>query len=359
MTRIRIIAAASMVLAAATSALAQIRGESTASFKDWRVACDNVHLCTAFGFAVGNDEGGAGPYLRLQRGGALEDSATVLIGLGWGEEAEGIPEGQQARLRIEGAGAPAEFTGVIDDEPESGAMLVRISDPALEQRFVETLKDGTRVAVSFADKDLGAISLSGSSAGLRWIDDRQGRTGGVTALVATGPASPSAMAHPPAEPVVRLVKPLGDDGELPTQLPKALLNRTDVRQCIEENANPEREFSERPQVDRLSRTEYLWGIPCGRGAYNFSYRYIIAGRDGSNARSPGLSGYDDTLVNGGLGEDGVLGAFAKGRGPGDCGDETAWAWDGRRFNLVRRAQMDDCVGVPSSLWPRLWTARTQ
>ena len=321
------------------------------------MACDNVHLCTAFGFAAGDDAGGPGLYLRLQRGGAPEDSATVLIGLGWGEAAESIQEGKRARLRIEGGGAPAEFAGVTDDEPESGAMLVRISDPATEQRFVAALKNGTRAAVSVEGKGLGAISLSGSSAALRWMDDRQGRAGGVTALVAKGPAPRSAMARPPAEPVVRLVKPLGG-GDLPTRLPMALLNRADVQQCMEDNTDPERLFSEL-EVNRLSRTEYLWGIPCGRGAYNFSHRYIVAGRDGSNARSPGLTDYDDTLVNGGLGEDGVLGAFNKGRGLGDCGDETAWAWDGRHFNLVRQAQMDDCQGVPSSLWPRLWTARTQ
>ncbi len=60
-----------------------------------------------------------------------------------------------------------------------------------------------------------------------------------------------------------------------------------------------------------------------------------------------MTDYDDTLVNSGFGEDGVLGAFSKGRGLGDCGDATEWAWNGRRFNLVRRAFMDDCLGVPS------------
>ena len=70
--------------------------------------------------------------------------ATVLIGLGWDEGAEAIQEGKRAVAQR--AGAPAEFASVTDDEPESDAMLVHISDPATEQRFGEALKSGTRVA---------------------------------------------------------------------------------------------------------------------------------------------------------------------------------------------------------------------
>ena len=73
--------------------------------------------------------------------------------------------------------------------------------------------------------------------------------------------------------MVRLVKPRAATPADPVA--DGLADCADVQQCIEDNADPEREFSG-PQVDRLSRTEYLWGIPCGRGAYNFSYRYIVA-----------------------------------------------------------------------------------
>lgn len=335
------------------SGAAQAENAEIQAFKDWRVACDNVRLCTALGFTEAR---GTGPYLWLQRGGTPQDPPTVLVGLGWGEAAEAVQKGATARLRIEGRGSRSDFGAVVDEEPEGGALLVRMPDPSREQAFVEALKNGERIAITAGGKVIGTVSLAGSSASLRWMDDQQGRAGSVTALVARGPAPISALRQPPAEPVIKLVKPRGGEG--PTALPKALLNRADVQACIEENADPGGDFSP-PQVDRLSEREHLWGVPCGRGAYNFRYRYIIAGRHGSNARSPGLAGYEDTLTNSGLGEDGILGAFNKGRGLGDCGDEAAWAWDGRTFQMIRHTFLDDCQGVPSSLWPRLWTAETE
>lgn len=140
--------------------------------------------------------------------------------------------------------------------------------------------------------------------------------------------------------------------------PAAIARRADVKACGEEQGdfNPDA----RPEaVARLSQTEYLWSVPCGQGAYNYSALYIVAGKDGSNARRPGF-GEDDTLVNGGFDPDTrIFGAFNKGRGPGDCGQQDEFVWDGRAFRPIRRIEMNDCRGVPWDDWLVTWRAQAR
>lgn len=317
-----------------------------AGFKDWTVACDNVRSCTALGFAA--EDYGGGPFLWIQRDGG-QAAAKVLLGLGWSEEAEATPKGAVATLRVIGSRGERAFKGVVDED-DMEARVVRLSSPADEARLIAALRDGDRVAVTAGGRALGEVSLAGSSAALRWMDDRQGRAGTTSALVATGPAAFTGQA--PAAPVVRRVKTVGEESEVPV-LPPALARRADVKACAEDQSDPGGDFG-KPTRHALGASEYLWAIPCGRGAYNFSSLYIIAGKDGANARSPGL-GEDDILTNGGFG-DGLIAAFSKGRGLGDCGEAVQYAWDGKRFNLVERLALGECRGVPMGLWPRYWTA---
>ena len=51
----------------------------------------------------------------------------------------------------------------------------------------------------------------------------------------------------------------------------------------------------------------------------------------------------------------LLTSHAKGRGLGDCGSSSAWAWDGRIFRLAHYAALDQCRGAFLGAWPRRWT----
>jgi len=340
------------LLSLAAPAVAQPAPPASASFRDWSVVCDNVDQCTAIGYAPGLDIAEVSPFLWLKRDDGPDARPDILIGLGWTEEAEAIAAGAAAQLRVAGARGAQAFTGKVDED-DMGVRIVRLA-PADEKRFLAALKDGDRIAITAGGKALGQVSLAGSSAALRWMDDRQGRVGTVTALVATGPKPASAVATT-AWPTVRLVNPVGPEAE--TALPPALLARKQVQTCIEDQGDPDGEFA-RPKAMRMAGKEYLWTIPCGRGAYNFTSYFVIAGKDGSGARSPGL-GEDDMVINADIGDDGILGVFAKGRGIGDCGQAERWAWDGRRFRLVERFEMNDCRGLPPSLWPRTWVAKLE
>jgi len=342
--------AAAAALAVSTAALAAPSAD-TGSFKDWRTACDNAGDCMALGFSKG--EYTVGPFLLVTREDGPDADAVFTVVL-ISDEVE-VAEGDQVTLTA--TNISRGFTFVADASMGDSAARVDIlgrDAPAL----LAAILAGDTIEVEVGGKMIGAVSLAGSSAALRWIDDRQGRAGTVTALVAKGPKPASAVPAARAAPVIALGPANGQD-DLPTAFPAALASRADVKACKEEQMDPEGDFGGPEAVARLTATEYLWAIPCGRGAYNFSSLMIIARADGSGARSPGLGG-DDTFVNVGYdAESRTLGAFNKGRGFGDCGSDDEWAWDGRRFQRTRHAEMGDCRGVGSEHWLVTWRATTR
>jgi len=347
MRRLPAIALAALLLAPAAARAAPA---DTAGFRDWMTACDNVGDCMALGFTEG--EYAIGPYLVVQRAAGPDAGPEISVALV--AEERDAAAGATVRVTVKGGPRPQSFTTVAMDG-DSGAYALFVAAEAND--LVRAIRDGRSIDVEVNGTVFGTVSLAGSSAALRWIDDRQGRAGNVTAMVATGPKPASAVPAAKPLPVVRLAAGVSQDN-LPTGLPPGLASRADVKACAEEHADPEGAFGS-VEAQRLSANEYLWSIPCGRGAYNFSALYVIAGRDGSGARSPGL-GDDDTLVNGGYDpESRRLGAFNKGRGFGDCGQEDEFAWDGRRFQPIRRAEMNECRGVPSEHWLVTWRAEAR
>lgn len=345
MSRLAILAGAAALSLAASAMAAPA---DTGSFKQWRAACDNVGDCMALGFTEG--EYAIGPYLVVRRENGPDAEAVftfVLIS----DQVE-VKEGDPVTLTV--ANIAKGYTFVADASMVDAAAKVDILGRDAPDLLAAILA-GDTIEVEAQGRTIGAVSLSGSSAALRWIDDRQGRAGTVTALVARGPKPASAVPAARTAPVIALGPAIGQD-DLPTAFPAALANRADVKACKEEQMDPEGDFGGPEAVARLTATEYLWAIPRGRGAYNFSSLMIVARADGSGARSPGLGG-DDIFVNVGYdAENRTLSAFNKGRGLGDCGSDDAWAWDGRRFQRTRHAEMGDCRGVPSEDWLVTWSA---
>jgi hypothetical protein len=119
-----------------------------------------------------------------------------------------------------------------------------------------------------------------------------------------------------------------------------------------------------PIAVRLSPTRTLWGMCSYRAAYNFGYRMWLSG-EGRPATvdftAPGETPDDPAeLTNPSLAEDGsTLDSFAKGRGIGDCGEATSWAFDGSRFRLATLSRFEDCRGVPPEDWPVLFRAEVR
>lgn len=317
-------------------------------FQDWYAVCDNGGACEAG--SLGNDYSFDGAMAIRIRRAMGPDGAFRIVLFSTADSVTG------ADLTI---GGQVWATGAID---EAGGLVVA-ADRSLA--LARALAAGRDARIVFRGPDAAAqsvtISLAGSSAALRYLDAGQKRSGTVGAIVATGLAPDTAT--PPELPLVRQVRPRSKMLEPDTGQIAAV-------KLPDECELPEG-FGAQPEIGHLhtgpNGDTVLVLIPCGAGAYNFlSMAYIATREPRATEWDFRLAEFDWPpggwtaeygplqLVNASF-EDGVLAAFAKGRGIGDCGNAQSYVWDGARFRLVEASSMPECRGVWD--WPTVWRAR--
>lgn len=310
-----------------------------AGFKDWWVACDNARECAAFGFSEDAFEGRA--FLKLARGAGAADPPTVEI---------------MTELQ-----APA-WTVRVDGKPIAGlAGLKRQDDrvrltPVQSAALVSAIANGARLDV-VGGGETSEVSLAGSSAALRWLDDQQKRAGTVTALVAKGAKPASAVPPAPPLPLVRAGAPVSQSG-LPTRLPKPV--QALVTECDDDIAE---RFEAEPIIARLSPGVVLYAPLCSAGAYNLIHTFILADEQGrgahpANIRYANGEGPTSDLMNVDFDPaTQTLSNFEKGRGIGDCGSANTWIWTGKSFEPTGQSLMGECRGVAADDWPIVFRSR--
>ena len=313
------------------------------TFKDWWVTCDNTRQCAAFGFAGEAFE--MSGYLKVARGAHAAEAAQAKLVM------EG-PPGPWA-LSVDGKALATVTAASEDGDGRAAAALT----PAQSAAVLAAAANGKALQVAAAGKPIGAISLAGSSAALRWMDDQQKRAGGVTALVAKGPAPASAVPAPPAPPLVQAAPAMSQAG-LAAKLPRSVAAM--MKDCDDDIATLEIE----PVSGRLSPGLTLWAPLCTRGAYNMIYSFFVV--DEKGAAHPLPIRYADTaeatteLMN--VSYDAAtqtLYNFEKGRGLGDCGATNTWVWDGKGFVATAQDLMGECRGVPPDDWPVSYRTRAK
>ncbi|HEY9217512.1 MAG TPA: DUF1176 domain-containing protein, partial [Phenylobacterium sp.] len=135
------------------------RAETT-TFTDWVAICDNVRTCSAYGFSseLSEDVG----YVRLTRGAAANDAPKIWVSVT--AETNGSWE-----LAVDGKniGGPLALRGEKDDAYRRAEL-----SPVQASALLAGLANGSSLTLSQAGQAPRAISLKGSSAALRWIDDR-------------------------------------------------------------------------------------------------------------------------------------------------------------------------------------------
>ena len=342
---LRVLALLAVTLATVQPSMAQ--GASAPgplkSFKDWVIGCDNLRSCAALGLAP-EDEMGA--YIKIARDGAAADQPIVSFTV----SLDDTPQAASLALAIDGKPVPglAPLTANVDGafvtaalSPAEGRSLIAALKPA--KAMTLEMHDGAKPAVTFN------ISLSGSTAALLFMDDFQGRVGGVTALARAGSAPASAVPSLPAMPAIKALK-MTELAKAPPP-PKGVKPDTDSG-CETTDIT----------ATELSGGKTLWAACSNAAAYNTVYgMWLAAGSTVTKANFPAPESDDPaTLTNPGLSEDGyTLTSFAKGRGIGDCGEISEWAWDGTRFRLVDLTLMDTCRGVMPDDWPTLFRAKIE
>lgn len=336
---------AAVLLAGLLLAGPALASDAEASFKDWWVACDNVRVCTAYGFPEDEDKT---LVLRVRR--AAEVGAVPAVDLSiHPEDAKSLTG--PLTLLIDGKAVAR--TGA----PTGGDDVFRQWGVADGAGLLTAIARGDVLALKAGDRAVGAISLAGASAALRWMDDRQKRAGGVTALVAKGPAPASAVPAPPLPPLVRAAKPVNQDG-LGGEPSPAVLARIKSLDCAASSPDE-------PSANRLGPGVVLWVIPCWVGAYQTSAALVLADEQGGHARfvdlgGPGAPDERAVATNAVYNtDDQKLYSYAKGRGLADCGVSFGHVWTGKGFVMTERSELSPCKGLTEDFWVETYRSRNR
>lgn len=350
MTHLLLLAAAAAAAAASSPATDAPAANAPAaaalaSFRDWVAGCDNVKDCEAQALIPeGEEENGVIVAITRPAGPGTQASLTIPFA---GNE--------PVALVIDGKRMPQPLR-VRDQQVVFGP----IATPTV---LPELLKGSRLQLIDVRGVVVGVASLAGISAALRYIDDQQGRGGTVTALVAKGAKPPTAVPGRAAPPVI--ARAATDRSAAPDKLGKAALAALRAASACE----LEDGRSEGESWIRLDTGKTLLLLSCGAGAYNFSSAIYLV--ESSGGKRPKLTArpapFDvdpgELVADGGAtlltnadwdAKEGLLSEHARSRGIGDCGTSAVYAWDGERFRLSERRQMDECRG--SINWIRTWTA---
>lgn len=308
-----------------------------AAFRDWVVGCDNLGSCTAIGLEA---DQGSGAYVIVRRDAGPAADPRVAVSA-YAQDRGGIPT---LTPTIDGAGGQKAWSYPARQTGDFATADVPDGDRA---GFLEALAEGDTLEVSTGQDDAELVSLSGATAAFIFLDDRQGRVGTVTALVHPGTAPAPSVPPAPTLPLTPRLPMRSLDP--PPAVPAGLLAQATDPSCNGIDA---------VAID-LGGGTILWGVCQIAGAYNVVYRFTLATASGlrpARFESPGTASEGTaSLTSPDLTGDGrLLGGLDLGRGAGDCGVRSDWAWTGEAFVLAGYSRMDACAGVPIDDWPVLY-----
>ncbi len=300
--------------------------ETRRYFQDWLAACRTDGYCSALAYDNTDSTAGVDADYIFRVGRPAESPYWELS-----FTAVAAMPGLNERFDVTVDNTPFSFSPPY----EAGAFgsineFYFMNDPA--QSLFDAMGPGDSLRVMFADEAgesrTATFSLRGLTAALLWIDEQQRRVG---AERVTGPApaglTPVSASHP---------------ASIPAELLRRHLSGGECEP-----------FEVLPHADEVIEAEIesgrIWFLPCSAGAYNFIYTVWTQQEDWLSQRF--FAEYTDTLGWSGTAflvnpdydpQTGVLTAFYKGRGIGDCGSFGRWQWTGYSFKMLEYAYKGEC-----------------
>lgn len=347
---------------------AQAATPSYDAYESWLVACDNILTCEAKGFVQSDDDVTS----------SMPDNRPINGSVDLRFIRDAGPDGViEARLS---AGFPFGLVDLrVDGRPllldrsawalniRDGSTILSSKRPEVVAAFVAQLRDGTILQV----RD-GIVPLNGLSAAVLHMDDRQGRVGGVTALIRTGAKSASAVPPapllPPAPSAHRsIVLARRERDRL-----MAWTERTQAKLIKKQSCdNPDKGTDSLLEsgVYGLDKNNALILFGCSMAAYQGASLVFVVPRTGNGQPEP-ASLPSPVLIKGDPGDEGsivtspdfdvatgTLTDFYKGMGLAYCGASHAWRWDGHHFVLTGMTFQLGCGGSMSGDWPILYRSQ--
>ncbi|WP_428647712.1 DUF1176 domain-containing protein [Roseibium sp.] len=356
---INILISAVMVFFAATGAGAQ-PGRTLPGFDTWTVDCGNTGVCFASSLTraqsvwvdvriVRDWQAEVPPLVRVTTNTELPKDGTLQFEVD-GKTIEALPL-EQLREMQPAVTAPAGF------RPLGGEGFWYPTGPATAA-LLEAMQKGRELtvrlpAVNGGDPVAVPVSLQGLKSSLLWLDNRQNRTGTVSAIVSPGTETAKDAPH---------ALPLVSADQLP---PEVAAIWSANRLCSE--IDPAIFASQNAVRVPLADGASLYIIPCGApSAYNSPYVTVLAGKDGA-ARQVHVARMSE---KGPMATDLIYNArwvpaemelisYFKGSGIGECGLWNRWSWNGTGLVLLEEAARKTCDGTAPDLsnWSSTWPAK--
>ncbi len=336
---------------AARAAPATAEASATKTFSAWTATCDNLRDCVVIG---SGDDGDALFYVRIARG-AGASSPQVKLVLAASDPIPGSPGAVQLSVGTAGAMADRFAVEVKKDDPDGAALAGAVTDPAF---LVAMEKADTLDYLAGTLK--GRLALKGLASALRFVDERQGRSGTPTALVAPGTAPLGQIPPPPVPPMVQVAAIVAAPVASP-MLSRALLDMAKPA-CDPETVEAHSDAA----AWMLGPDRRLVAVPCTEGAYNVSVALFTTDAKGDKPlpamlEEPPKQGdaeADNVVVNYDFDVKTLaLTSLDKTRGLGDCGASRTWVWTGEIFALLRATELEACPGALPEDWPPVFEAR--
>ena len=321
------------------------------TFEGWTATCDNLLNCVAIG---SSDDGDGLFYVRVALG-ASDPSPKIKVVLAASDPIAGAPRAFQ--LTVTGKTAKtsdALSVAATKDDPDGAALAGDIPDAGFLTRFA------TADTLDYAAGTLkGRLPSKGLNAALRFVDERQGRVGTASALVARG-AAPFVPQTPVPVPLVQPAGIVASAVASPTPS-RALLDMAKPA-CDPEVVEAHSETA----AWSLGSDRRLVAVPCVESPDNVSVALFTTDAKGEQPRPAmleepprqGDAEAENVVVNYEFDPKTLtLTSLDKGRGLGDCGASRTWVWTGEIFALLTAAALDACPGALPEDWPPVFEAR--
>ncbi|CAN5249146.1 DUF1176 domain-containing protein [soil metagenome] len=327
------------------------------TFQDWIAVCDNGNRCEAIG-ASKEIDALAWSGLGLIRDAGPGGEPQIYV------SRSDTPAGEPLTLTVDGQA----FTASI---PFPGRDDYRLIAPGDRDAVLAALANARQIVTTAQGTPQGqpqgrpqAVTRSrGLRAALAWIDDIQGRTGTVTALVDRGAAAASSV--PPAPDLPVLATPPPADRSTPTvpslyagtRVPPAFSETIAYRECIK-TFDPSSSGLERVD-DHLAPGVELWSVHCGDSTMHAIGVFYLTGPGGADPQVLTLPMTGQTMmVNYDTDYDPATRTLHMVyRDPGQCGQEAWWVWTGQTFDLQKELAFSGCWYREPDDRPSTWRTR--
>lgn len=330
------------------------------TFKDWVVGCNNVRSCEAVSLTepdFGNpDAESHSAYITVKRGGQPDADAAFAVSQGWASEVPEDAIGQAVKIS-----ADRQVLALGELTAEQRDNMINIPQDK-NATFLAMVRQPNVLTLSIGDQEYTA-SLRGLSAALLYMDEQQKRLDTKTALIRVGDKAMTAKA---VDAPVVTVKRAPEKMTAPEGLADKI--RTVAEADLKAACDGEEAMNAMDFAEPLDSDHYLVGLTCWLAAYNSSSVLFKVKADTASSDKPEYEiltidasplGESGTEVSGANYEraTGILSSYAKGRGLGDCGVSSTWAWTGEQFAMTNYDEMPECRGVPEFI--NLWTAQVK